>query len=172
MHTIIWHQVCIPKDKESLGLGDLNLRNVAALIKWWRRINKDKTILWRRILIDKYGAELLRRSQLPQNKSLSPIIQGIFKVVEEPCTMSIFSNNFKWSRRSGYNIEFWNDVWHQMGKLSHQLSILYSIASNKACAVAELRDRWFSRSDGILPRYWMKSLDESELQEATKLQKL
>lgn len=59
LHTINWHQVCLPKDKGGLGLGDLNLRNVAALIKWWWRINKDKTSLWRRILIDKYGAELL-----------------------------------------------------------------------------------------------------------------
>lgn len=50
-----WSEVVKPKGAGGLGLGDLRLKNVALLAKWWWRFGEEKEVLWRRVIVYKYG---------------------------------------------------------------------------------------------------------------------
>lgn len=51
MSLINWPTVCLPKIWDSLGIVDLELRNVALLLRWWWKLYNDSDSLWTIVII-------------------------------------------------------------------------------------------------------------------------
>ncbi|KHN31029.1 Putative ribonuclease H protein, partial [Glycine soja] len=52
---ISWEVVCLPKEKEGLGIEDINNFNLALLGKWKWNLMQNQGELWTRVLESKYG---------------------------------------------------------------------------------------------------------------------
>ncbi|KAJ3708782.1 hypothetical protein LUZ61_012487 [Rhynchospora tenuis] len=46
LNLLAWDRVCLPKPFGGLGVPDLQLMNVALLLKWWWRLYRNKNSLW------------------------------------------------------------------------------------------------------------------------------
>ena len=51
---VTWEKAIPPKDMGGLGIGSLRMQNTALLLKWWWRLGKEKTVLWRKVACHKY----------------------------------------------------------------------------------------------------------------------
>lgn len=56
-HVVAWDQVCKPKVRGGLGLGNFCLRNKALLGKWWCRCSVEKDSLWKKVIKSIYGLQ-------------------------------------------------------------------------------------------------------------------
>lgn len=46
-----------PKSCGGLGLGNIEYKNAALLVKWWWRFGDEREALWRKVIADKYGVD-------------------------------------------------------------------------------------------------------------------
>ena len=59
MHSVNWRVIRQPKDHGGLALQSLHDRNVILLAKWLWKLKKDRVSLCSRVLIEKYGEDLI-----------------------------------------------------------------------------------------------------------------
>ena len=108
LHLIKWEKICSPKSSGGLGLSNLSLRNKSLLGKWWWRWLKDKGKLWRNMVLQKYGLSSYRGlEQIRHSNFMSPVLQGIGKIADDPSIAPMISvNSFQWRVGEGTKILF------------------------------------------------------------------
>lgn len=56
IHWVSWEKVCLPKDKEGLGVKNIELFNISLFMKWeWRTMN-DRSSIWSSLIGFRYCA--------------------------------------------------------------------------------------------------------------------
>lgn len=52
--------MCQPKEEGGLGVRGVKLVNLSLLTKWGWRLIQDDQMLWKRVIVEKYGVRALR----------------------------------------------------------------------------------------------------------------
>ncbi|WOH03847.1 hypothetical protein DCAR_0623247 [Daucus carota subsp. sativus] len=108
LHLINWKQVCMPKCKGGLGIGNLKARNHALLLKWWWRWFKDIDFYWWRVIKNKYNLLPYKGiEKCASREDLSYITKDICSVKDEPWrSQFLFVSSIRWQVRNGESVFF------------------------------------------------------------------
>lgn len=59
-HLVSWEQVTTPRDLGGLGIDNIRPKNLALLMKWLWRFEKEPEALWRQVIKSKFGEDFIR----------------------------------------------------------------------------------------------------------------
>ena len=127
-----WYSIELPKELGGLGVGNIMLKNLILLFKWWWRYSESNNSLWKSILMSVHALKGLKASsdnfskvkegawsQMMKNDVLTSKIRT---TIEEGMILSVGSGN---------SILFWHDKWCDQGPLKDAFPRLYSISTQK-----------------------------------------
>ena len=128
---ISWEVVCLPKEKEGLGIEDINNFNLALLGKWKWNLMQHQRELWARVLESKYGGwrGLVEADRVgPESIWWRDLKNALLHSHQG----QVIQNGLKWKVGSGDKIKFWEDKWI-CGKetLAEKYPRLYLISSQQ-----------------------------------------
>lgn len=104
MHLVKWTTLNKRRKFRGLGIKSLQKMNKALLIKWHWRFATEKKVLWRDIVLKKYGAEPLDWfSKMPKITYGKSVWKGIMN-----CN-TIFRSHVRFIVNSGSTDKFWMD---------------------------------------------------------------
>lgn len=134
--------MCKNKEVEGLGLGFLEWRNKALLLKWAWKFGTDIESLWRRVVIAKRNLE---ESSLFFHKTNAPaggwskLMGDIFKVLSDDDMISLsFRNSLLVIIDDGKHTNLWNDSWATNEPLNISFPRIFAICENKEVTVANV----------------------------------
>ncbi|WOG82032.1 hypothetical protein DCAR_0101191 [Daucus carota subsp. sativus] len=146
MHSINWRVICQPKELGGLALHSIHDRNVLLLSKWLWKLKKDRTSLYSRVLVGKYGEELIDSIYSGtfngRLNSLSDFIRDLAKIPGEFRDGTWDHANFKWQVQNGNTIRFWTDWWIGSESLSAKFPELFGISKFRYISVKEMSAKW------------------------------
>lgn len=137
-----WEEVCKGKKFGGLGLGFLEWKNQAMLLKWIWRCSREPQALWRRIFVNKYG--LSDRFVLPMWEDWvfrrgSLVVADILSVYRGG---SLVAKKFREGLAvlvgTGEGVRFWDDSWCGEEALRSQFPRVFALALCKSGDVSEL----------------------------------
>lgn len=136
-HMAKWEMVSRPKDQGGLGIINTMIMNECLLVKWIWKIHQEPDQLWFKIIKAKYldGCSFFAS----KSKGGSQFWQGLHKV----------KHLFKWgalfSIGNGLNCRFWQDCWLHSVPLKISYEMLYKMARDSECYVADCwtGENWF-----------------------------
>jgi hypothetical protein len=141
INWVKWEVVCKPKSEGGLGVKDVRLMNVSLLAKWRWRILLNEQSLWREVIAERYGVELVNRPDweginFPSNSS------NWWKDLRDIDSVENITNWFSGGlvRRigNGETTKFWLANWIGGTVLKDKFPRLYSISEQKEMRVSEL----------------------------------
>ena len=100
-----WTVVCTPKVWGGLGLSNLNLVNIALLLRWWWKAYHEPLCLW------SMTVELLRRRGTAREGPKFWLITGSFFWGQLRKLKQIFEWSTSWIVGDGTSISYWFDTW-------------------------------------------------------------
>jgi hypothetical protein len=102
-HLVKWDLVCKPKQKDGLGVKNLQLFNHCLLCKWWWKLETEDG-LWQRLAKAKYGInKSLHHIKLRNDDS--PVWKDLLKVKHMYLRQRVIVVG------DGISMDFWNDAW-------------------------------------------------------------
>lgn len=107
-----WDIITKPKEMEGLGVGDMVVKNVAMLFKWWWRFTKEESPLWKRTICSIYNInmqnntpnELRRRGEGPR-KTITSIDKWGNEIKE------VIDQEIRMRLGNGRKMKFWKSKW-------------------------------------------------------------
>ncbi|KAJ9696951.1 hypothetical protein PVL29_008942 [Vitis rotundifolia] len=139
-HLVRWNVVCLGKNKGGLGVRNLALMNSALLCKWNWRFANEREVLWRRVIMLKYGEEeggWRTRDAIGRNGV------GLWKAIRKKGRL--LDGKLDYQVGNGKRVKFWKDKWCEDGPLCESFPSLFSISLTKNAWVSEV---WNPVSDG------------------------
>lgn len=137
INWVSWEKVTSPKEHGGLGIGSIRSLNIALLIKWWWRLNKEPKSLWARVIS---GIHNLRNKPMAylHKKKIAGVWGNIANIKNDIEELGIGYNNiFKKSVKSRTETQFWRDYWVGNTTLKEKYPGLYELERKKSCSVAE-----------------------------------
>jgi len=141
MPLVKWDVVMQQKSAGGLGVGDLAVKNVALLFKWWWRFADEEEPLWKKVIqsIHKEGKGIIPSSSV--TRYTGPW-QTVKKMINDKQPMSIkFMQNLQVEVGDGERTKFWKDPWIQNGLIMNLFLDLYAISSQQNTVIASMG--WF-----------------------------
>ena len=138
MASISWRQIQLPKEVRGLGVGDLIIKNVALLFKWWWRFSLEDQPLWKKIVSSSNDIDTDKPlwKQKGDNKGGTwSSICSIWRINKE--VEDIVTNGLWVLVRDGRNTLFWKDLWISDNCLKECFPRLYSISSHRGVVIVE-----------------------------------
>lgn len=136
-----WVVVCKPREKDGLGIKNLECFNLALLAKWrWRLFKEDKGI-WRQVLESRYGVNLEGSRGLDVTEDLkigSYWWNDICRLGRLNSCTDWFQAGLKRKLGRGNKIRFWEDVWFGPNSLMNFFPRIYNISLDKDKEIEKL----------------------------------
>ncbi|KAL4333845.1 hypothetical protein GQ457_07G009460 [Hibiscus cannabinus] len=109
MSRVGWHTICQPKRFWGLGVVDLRLRNMALLAKWAWQYALEPDSLWRRLIVAKYGAQVLAWMGIFSVKELLHLMHsfGLTEDVMGAFRVWMWKSRRRFSVFSGFYRQWW-----------------------------------------------------------------
>lgn len=170
LHFISWNKLVLPKELGGIGLADIEKRNLASLTKLRWKFCHNRSSMWRKVLIGKYGAKSIINNinNIHSQRNLSPIMYSIQKAYVDLAPRHTRVSEIRWNMKDGSEVEFWHDWWNERGILAHIFQNLYILAIHKFSTVKEVQSRWPMIRENELS-FWTRALSPIERQEVTVL---
>lgn len=115
LHSIRWEIINRPKNKGGLGVHVLAWKNTTLLARWWWKARTKRGKLWNRLLLNKYGENFFKGTNI---KRASPIVQSISQVQKKNKLKIFEATDFMWQLGNGDSIRFWEDTWREQGPIA------------------------------------------------------
>lgn len=135
--------MCLPKKKGGLGVKSIALFNKSLLAKWRWRFCSDNSAIWYELLNFIYGASTLRDVgiALSAQQNASWLFKDLFRLEYDIGGLNPWFSNAV-SKRVGYGdqVHFWLDKWVGNARLKDLFPMLFQIAVNKNCKIADMGD--------------------------------
>ncbi|KAL4586081.1 hypothetical protein LXL04_010712 [Taraxacum kok-saghyz] len=139
IHWVAWSKIVLPKDRGGLGVGCLNVLNLAMLAKWvWRYRNEDNNnSLWLSCIKAWHNIKAFDGKPIAR-ASLKGKWWSIAKVQKELEEWNInFDGLMERKIGNGNNTHFWKDRWLEGEILKEIYPELYKVEAEKDCKVGE-----------------------------------
>ncbi|KAL4385847.1 hypothetical protein GQ457_15G018850 [Hibiscus cannabinus] len=150
---VSWDTVCRPRKFGGLGVVDLRLRNLSLLEKWAWRFATELSLLWRAVLVVKYGeATLGWRINVVRLWLMSSVWKQIVSTIVSP-ELSPFLDvaNYSWKVGSGTKVLFWLDPWCIEVLLKEVFPRLFLLALKKFAWVSD-----YTQAGSFTPALWVR----------------
>lgn len=137
IHWVAWQEVCKEKSDGGLGIKNLRAFNLALLGKWLWRLRIEKTDLWYKVLVGRYGGV---DGQVDASGQKGSRWWRDICSLEKPSAdlqERWFSDAVCRKLGDGGDTCFWYDPWIPGGPLKDRFSRLFLIAENKKATVKE-----------------------------------
>ncbi|XP_062075994.1 uncharacterized protein LOC133780136 [Humulus lupulus] len=132
-HLVAWNDVCKPLFQGGLGVGHLEERNKAFLIKWLWRFPLGRNFLWHKVVLSCYG----RAENLWDTKSIGRFTaRGPWKDISSLYGEYLGMFHFKVGR--GDLVRFWEDVWIEGQALKDMFPNLAIISQARNTPIFEM----------------------------------
>ncbi|XP_062089071.1 uncharacterized protein LOC133795633 [Humulus lupulus] len=132
-HLVSWQEVCKSRNYGGLGIGNIEKRNKAFLMKWLWRFPLERKALWYKVVKSRYG---LDEGHWDTGGGRRLSVRGpwrdITALYEEYRKMVCFKVG------KGDRIQFWEDVWLGEDTLKSRFSDLFLVSMAKNCAIKDL----------------------------------
>ncbi|KAB2086355.1 hypothetical protein ES319_A04G025700v1 [Gossypium barbadense] len=140
MVKIRWNVICNPKVKGGAGVVNLGVKNKALLAKWSWRFAVEKEVLWRKVILAKYGSNVqCWRFKTTCPKNMYSIWKGIVvNSMDAAVSRCVGEDSFYWKIGNGKTALFWWDKWCGDRPLKWIYPRLFRIAKSKDCTIAEM----------------------------------
>lgn len=138
MATVAWPMLEAPKNLGGLGFGNLKIKNLGLMAKWFWRLMTDPSSLWRTLIAEKYkyGAQFtIQDLRTPSNGG--PWKGLCSSILSNPLSKSLIMAGFRKKIGNGLGSSFWHDTWIGNGPLKFVCPRLFLIAGLKQATVAD-----------------------------------
>ena len=133
-----WDTVCLPKEKEGLGIKDINTFNLALLAKWKWNLFQQQGALWARVLESKYE-DWRSLNEAPRVNNESVWWKDLKMVLHHPDHGEALTRSTVWRVGCGGSIKFWEDEWiGGDGALSAKFPRLYLISRQQNHTIQQM----------------------------------
>lgn len=137
--TTQWRKLAAPKEMGGLGIGDLKLKNLGLLLKWWWKYSVDQGSLWKKTVQSVHGIDASRASLNDfQNVTHGPSKEVIRASNEFSWFQEIVNKNFELCLGSGSSVLFWHDAWIGHIPLKDRFQRLFSVSSQRLHLVCDM----------------------------------
>ncbi|KAK1316376.1 hypothetical protein QJS10_CPA05g01895 [Acorus calamus] len=162
IHLTNWAAVCSRKIEGGAGVLNLLDMNKALLCKWLWRWSVGNNLLWRQVILGRYGVRRWGQGNFPRSSRRdSPIWRGILSLAPD------FAESVGWKVSNGETTIFWQDAWIEGSPLKRAFSRLFEAASNREASV---RSCWVEdREGGHWQISFARSLSEVEREDLAGL---
>jgi hypothetical protein len=137
-----WVDICKPKSEGGLGIRDLRLVNLSLLAKWRWKLLMNGDEVWKRIIVSKYGENVVGSTRLEVNgggghtcfawwKDLCRLDEGV----------GWFNHVVRKKLGRGNTINFWKDIWVGDISLEQRFPILFNISVQHGTMIRDM-GRW------------------------------
>lgn len=134
-----WHLIERPKILRGLGLGDIQLKNLALLAKWAWRFLKDPHPLWRRLVQEKYKYGPMFSALDLQIPTHGGAWRNLCKaLLSHPQSKAMIKSKIRKQVGNGMNSFFWHDSWLTDSPLKYFSPRLYLLSNSKNALVASM----------------------------------
>ncbi|MED6155460.1 hypothetical protein PIB30_119178 [Stylosanthes scabra] len=139
MACVKWDVIQRPRSLGGLGVGDVELKNLALLFKWWWRFDKEECLLWSRVV-----------------KSCNTMEVGLMSVGGVSCgrdsgvrsdivaagkgnvdMLNLFQTSVEMIVGNGGRVRFWHECWLKEGVLKNRFSRLFALSNDKDYTVKD-----------------------------------
>ena len=171
MALVKWEVVQQSKERGGLGVGDIELKNEALLLKWWWRYATEDAPMWKKIIrsVHNEGQALIPLC-IPRKAQGQGIWNSLKRMVQDSklTAPKVYMQNLKLVVGNGNKVRFWEDPWINNRPLMQVFSDLYNVSSQKCAIIGNMG--WFEGSTWIWTLAWKRELDQDELQHLDDLQ--
>ncbi|XP_057428588.1 uncharacterized protein LOC130722016 [Lotus japonicus] len=171
---VAWEDLCKGVRYGGMGLGFLEWKNKALLLKWFWRFGRERDALWRRLVCAKYGLMeqyiMLNLEGVSVNSGscITRDLLGLWR--EQTVGVNEFINGLACKVGDGMGVRFWDDVWVGEIALRTMFPRIYAMSTQKKSAVAEVGNRVGGRWEWMLE--FRRGFFQWELEHYNMLQQL
>ena len=142
-HLVGWEEVCHAKEKGGLGIGNLEKRNKAFLIKWLWRFPKEEQSLWHKVIKSKFGIHPNHwDSKVAERETfISPwkAISSLYGKFHQMVSFKIGNGN---------KMMFWEDRWADENTLKGLFPSLFRLSTFSSRLISDFVDRTRLQEEG------------------------
>lgn len=146
-HLVDWKLICRSLREGGLGMRSIKDHNRALLAKWLWRFGNERDILWRRVVVARFGLASIWKARWVRVRHGCGIWKSIQKLRE------VFWNCIRFNLGLGKNICFWEDSWVGEFPWKDSFRSLFSLTIDPKEFVTNAFDDggnvWIPRSVGI-----------------------
>lgn len=122
-----------------MGIGNLKIKNLVLLYKWWWKFSTENNRLWQRVVKSTNQISTLEPSCDSQKEVISHTLKAPVNACKEfPWLKVVLENGVKKQLGNGDTIKFWWDLWIGNELLMKSFPRLYSISNQKHCVIADM----------------------------------
>jgi hypothetical protein len=132
-HLVAWNKICSPLAHGGLGIRPLHLFNRALLGKWLWRFSREDNLLWKWVVVAKYGVEGGGWITKPSRDRHGC---GLWKSI-----MMVWDDFWRYTSFEvglGSKVLFWHDKWCTELPLKDVYLVLFACSNNKDAFIASL----------------------------------
>ncbi|MCI04661.1 DUF4283 domain protein [Trifolium medium] len=169
-----WSDVCRPKECGGLGIKNLRLVNIALLTKWRWRLHTSKDVIWKSVLMAKYGKDIVASSDLAVWRN----VKFASLWWKDICRLGVLNLDpgVDWCRDimvkklgNGGTTKFWLHCWKGARLLSEEFPRLFSVSTQQHEVISDM-GHW-SSNDWIWNLNWRRNLFQWELDLVAQLER-
>ena len=142
-HLVGREEVCHAKEKGGLGIGNLEKRNKAFLMKWLWKFLKEEQSLWYKVIKSKFDIH-------PNHWDSKVVERGTFrspwKVISS--LYSEFHQMVSFKIGNGNKVRFWEDRWADENTLKGLFPSLFRLSTFSSRPVSDFVDQMSSQEEG------------------------
>jgi len=164
LSLVRWELVQQSKEKGGLGVGDIEDKNIALLVKWWWKYATTEDQMWKRVIMALHNEDQALLPLCPtKKKPESGIWQTLKQLIQDQKLKAAqaFWENINLVVGKGDRIRFWEDNWTQDKPLKHLFPALYEVSSQKFHTISNMG--WFEGAIWKWTLTWQRELTQMEL---------
>jgi len=101
-HWVCWDEICRPMEDGGLGIRPIRSMNKALKTKWLWRFASENDVLWKRVIVSKYGTD-----RLGWWSKKSPFAHGVGCWKSIHSTLDFFKSFVRFEVGNGARVLFW-----------------------------------------------------------------
>ena len=141
-HLVGWEEVCQAKENGGLGIGNLEKRNTAFLMKWLWRFPRERHSLWYKVISSKFGSHPnLWDSKVVERGTFRSPWKAISSLYGE------FHQLVSFKIGNGNKVRFWEDSWAGENTLKSLFPSLFRISTFSSRPISDFVDQTSLQSD-------------------------
>ncbi|CAL5401403.1 unnamed protein product [Camellia sinensis] len=143
IHLVKWEEVTKTKHLGGLGIKKLKEVNDCLLAKWWWRYGSEDRVLWKDILISKYGSSGGRwRPDSGSSAQCSRVWSDILRLEHSNSNLfCFFMDNSVIQVGNGMRVRFWEDSWASYKCLKDDFPRLFELSVEKEVTLKQMMDK-------------------------------
>ena len=159
-HLVRWEKVCQAKENGGLGIGNLEMRNNALLLKWLWRFPKESHLLWYKVIRSKFGIS-------PNQWDSKVVLRGTFKSPWKAISSLYgdFHQMVSFKIGKGNKVRFWEDIWEGEATLKSLFPSLFRLSTRTSRPIADFVDQTRLQEEGVTSwnLHFFRNLQDREI---------